>query len=254
MDIVYSGVSFVFGLILGSFYNVVGLRIPQQTFLSSSRSACPACNQTLRWYELIPVLSFILQKGKCRNCQQSISILYPLVELLTGIGFLLSYLHLGLSLDLWITFSLISLFSIVLVTDLRFMLIPNKILLCFLPVFILFRVLQPLEPWWSSITGAIAGYGLLALIIIVSRGGMGAGDMKLLGLLGIILGFPYILLAFFIATIIGLLSSMIMMLKSGFKAKQEVPFGPAIILGALITFLFGDYLVEAYLNLIWYGK
>ncbi|MGP4041702.1 prepilin peptidase [Gracilibacillus sp. D59] len=252
LDIFYSGVCFVFGLIFGSFFNVVGLRIPQHTFLSSSRSVCPACNHTLRWYEVIPVFSFLMQKGKCRHCQQSISFLYPIVELITGFGFLLSYLYLGLSLDLWIAIVLVSLFSIILVTDLRFMIIPNKILLFFLPVFILFRVLQPLEPWWSSIAGAATGYGLIALIILVSRGGMGAGDMKLLGLLGVVLGFPYIMLAFFMATLVGLLSSSVVLFKRGFKAKQEVPFGPAIVLGTIITFMFGDKLIEAYMNLIWY--
>ncbi|SFM05705.1 leader peptidase (prepilin peptidase) / N-methyltransferase [Gracilibacillus orientalis] len=250
MDILYSGLFFVLGLVLGSFYNVVGLRIPQRTFLSSSRSACPTCNHTLKWYELIPVLSFLIQKGKCRYCQQSISYLYPTVELITGIGFQLSYLYLGISLDLWITFSLISLFSILLVTDLRFMIIPNKILLFFLPIFILLRVFHPLEPWWSSITGSVAGYGIIALIIIVSRGGMGAGDMKLLGLLGVLLGFSYILLAFFIAILIGLLSSGLVLIKRGFKAKQEVPFGPTIVLGAIIALLFGDEIINAYTNLM----
>ncbi len=251
MDIYYSGLCFVFGLVLGSFYNVVGLRIPQHTFLSSSRSVCPACNHILKWYELIPVLSFLIQRGKCRQCQQSISYLYPTVELITGLSFLLSYLHLGITLDLWITFSLISLFSIILVTDLRFMIIPNKILLFFLPVFILFRICQPLEPWWSGITGAIAGYGIIALIIILSRGGMGAGDMKLFGLLGLLLGFPNILLAFFMAILIGLLSSSVILFKRGCTEKQEVAFGPAIVSGAIITFLFGDNLIGAYMNLFW---
>ncbi|WP_231710760.1 prepilin peptidase [Gracilibacillus suaedae] len=251
MILFYSVLSFIFGLVLGSFYNVVGLRIPQKIFLSSSRSVCPACNHKLRWFELIPILSYIMQKGKCRHCQRSISPLYPVVEGITAIGFLFSYLHLGLSLDLWITFSLISLFSIVLVADLCFMIIPNSIILCFLPIFMLFRVVQPLEPWWASITGAIAGYSLIALIIVVSRGGMGGGDMKLLGLLGIILGFPSILLAFFMAIVIGLFSSMFLILKNGFKANQKIPFGPAIIAGAIISFLFGDNFMEVYFNLIW---
>ncbi|MGN8645660.1 prepilin peptidase [Gracilibacillus sp. HCP3S3_G5_1] len=251
MDIIYSGIFFILGLISGSFYNVVGLRVPQKSFLSSNRSACPACNQTLKWYELIPVLSFFIQKGKCRHCQQSISYIYPTVEMITAIGFLLSYLHLGISLDLLITCSLISLFSIIFVTDLRYLLIPNNILLFFLPIFILFRAFQPLDPWWSSITGAIAGYGMIAIIIIVSKGGMGAGDMKLLALLGVLLGLPNILLTLFMATLIGLLSSILLVLMRGFKRKQEVPFGPAIVLGAILTFLAGDNLVNIYMNMIW---
>nr|WP_058307239.1 A24 family peptidase [Gracilibacillus massiliensis] len=251
MDMLIALFIFVFGLIFGSFFNVVGLRIPQNTFLSSSRSACASCQQTLHWFELIPVFSFLLQQGKCRHCQQKISLLYPIVELITGLGFMLSYLMLGLSIDFILALFLVSLLAIIIVTDYSYMLIPNKILLFFLPVFVLLRIIHPLEPWWSSIIGSAIGFGLLALIILLSKGGMGAGDMKLLGLLGIVLGFPYILLCFFIATLYGLLLSTIVLFKNGFKKKKEVPFGPAIMLGALTTFYFGENMVQAYINLFW---
>ncbi|UOQ47292.1 prepilin peptidase [Gracilibacillus caseinilyticus] len=251
MDFIYSVFFLILGLILGSFYNVVGLRVPKKTFFSTSRSICPACKYTLRWYELIPVVSFIIQKGRCRGCKQQISVLYPVVESLTGIGFLLAYLYFDISISLCITLCLISLFAIIIVSDLRYMIIPNRILLAFLPIMVVLRVLSPLDPWWSSLFGAAAGYGTVALIILISRGGMGGGDMKLLGLLGILLGFPYILLAFFLANVIGLAFSLVILAKNGWKRKQEVPFGPSIMLGAIVTYLWGGEIVLAYMQLLW---
>ncbi|UOQ86161.1 prepilin peptidase [Gracilibacillus salinarum] len=251
MDIMYSVFFFILGLILGSFYNVVGLRVPEQTFFSSSRSICPACKQTLSWYELIPVVSFVIQKGKCRNCKERISVLYPVVELLTGIGFLLAYLYYGMSISLWITLCLISLFAIIIVSDFRYMMIPNRILLAFLPIMVILRCLSPLDPWWSSLLGAVTGYGTVALIILISRGGMGGGDMKLLGLLGILLGFPYILLAFFLANVIGLAFSLAILAKNGWRRKQEVPFGPSIMIGAILTYIWGEEIVRAYMQTLW---
>lgn len=242
---------FFFGLIFGSFFNVVGLRIPKNIPFANDRSICPKCKQQLTWYENIPVISFVIQGAKCRHCQTEISYIYPAIELLTGTLFALAYAIIGLNSELFTAFLLISMLMIILVSDIKYMLIPNKVLFFFLPLFIIMRIIQPLVPWWSSILGAIIGIVLLALIIIVSRGGMGAGDMKLFGVLGVVLGTKGVLLAFFLSSMIGALLGMVLLYLKIIDRKQPVPFGPYIVVGALIAYFYGDYLLNWYFNFIY---
>src|SRR5690625_201676 len=157
---------FVFGITLGSFFNVVGLRVPKKIPFANDRSYCPSCRKQLAWYELIPVLSFFLQQGKCRNCQQNISLIYPIIELLTGLLFVLSYLRIGFELELVTALLLISMLMIIFVSDMTYMLIPNKVLLFFLPLFVIMRIIQPLEPWWSAAVGGVIAFLLVAVIIL----------------------------------------------------------------------------------------
>lgn len=241
---------FLFGITLGSFFNVVGLRVPKKMPFAYDRSFCPSCHKQLSWFELIPVFSFILQRGKCRTCQQKISLIYPIIELLTGLLFVLCYLMIGIELELIIALLLISMLMIVFVSDITYMLIPNKVLLFFLPLFMMMRVIQPLDPWWSSITGGTVAFILIALIIIVSKGGMGAGDMKLFGLLGIVLGLGKVLLTFFLASLLGALIGMILLLRKIIKRKQPIPFGPYIIVASIISYFFGDIIIEWYFSII----
>lgn len=240
---------FLLGLIFGSFYNVVGLRLPKDIPFTSDRSICPQCKAQLAWYENIPLISFIIQRAKCRHCNGGISYIYPAIELLTGILFALSFLKIGLHVELITALILVSMLMIILVSDLKYMLIPNKVLLFFLPLFILLRFIHPLDPWWSSILGAVVGIALLAFIIFVSRGGMGAGDMKLFGVLGIVLGVNKILLAFFLSCMIGALIGMVLLLLKVIGRKQPVPFGPYIVVAALITYFYGNALLYWYFNL-----
>lgn len=246
MELFYLIYFSILGVIVGSFYNVVGLRIPENNFFESQRSYCPNCRHTLSWYELIPVFSFLMQQGKCRHCKQPISPLYPFIEMVTGILFALCFYYYGLQPELLTALVFVSLLVIILVTDLTYMLIPDRILLFFLPLFILLRIFIPLDPWWSPLLGAVIGSGLLALIIIVSRGGMGGGDMKLFGVLGIILGWKSVLLAFFLSTLYGAVISGILLLFHLIERKKPVPFGPYIVLGALTAYFFGDYLIDWY--------
>src|SRR5699024_3636428 len=127
---------FLLGLTFGSFFNVVGLRLPKNEPFGNERSYCPACKKQLAAVELIPVFSYIVQKGKCRNCQKSISFMYPAIELLTGILFMHSYIYFGLEWELITALLLMSMLMILLVTDILYMLIPNKVLLFFLPLFV----------------------------------------------------------------------------------------------------------------------
>ena len=238
----------ILGLVFGSFFNVVGLRLPKNIPFANDRSICPQCNHTLSWYELIPVLSYFIQLGKCQHCKTTISPIYPIGELVTGVFFTFSYVKLGLQPELITALLLVSMLMIIFVADIKYMLIPNKVLLFFLPLLIVMRLVQPLDPWFSPITGAIAGLIITAIIILFSKGGMGTGDMKLFGVLGIVLGLKGILLVFFLSTIIGAIVGSLLLLFKIIDRKQPIPFGPYIVVGALISYFWGNAIIDWYIK------
>lgn len=249
MEIAYYSLFFILGTIFGSFFNVVGLRAPQGKSFTTDRSYCPNCQKQLTWSELIPILSYLFQAGKCRGCRKTIGKLYPTIELLTGLFFALSYWRFGLTLELVLALVVVSLAIIIIVTDYTYSLIPNKILLFFLPIIVIARIVLPLDPWWSPIVGSLTGFGLLFLIIIVSRGGMGAGDMKYFAVLGIVFGFPNILLVFFLSTLYGAVINLVLLAFKKVTRKSKVPFGPYISIAALTVLFFGEQIISWYLSL-----
>lgn len=237
---------FLFGVLFGSFFNVVGLRLPKKEPFVSNRSICPACKRTLSWYELIPLLSILFLQGKCKGCHKEISPFYPIIEFITGLLFAFSFAHIGFHVELITALLTISMLMIVLVSDLTYMVIPNQVLLFFLPLFIVMRMMQPLQPWWSAIGGAIIGFTLIALIIFVSQGGMGGGDMKLLGVLGIILGTKKIVLTFIIACSLGAIIGLVLLAVNVIDRKQPIPFGPYIVAATLLVYFYGEQLIQSY--------
>lgn len=250
MQILLLSIMFIIGTIFGSFFNVVGLRVPKKMQFSTGRSFCPTCKKTLSYYELIPVLSYLIQGGKCRHCKTNISFVYPLIEVITGILYAFSYYKFGFSIEFITALLLMSMLMILTVTDINYMLIPNKILLFFLPLFIVMRIINPLNPWYSSITGSIVIIILLAVIIIISNGGMGAGDMKLFGVLGIVLGLFNVLLTFFIASLVGAVVGGILIGFKIIERRQPIPFGPYIVIATIVTYFYGDDIINTYLDLL----
>lgn len=248
MDIYLLILSFILGITLGSFFNVVALRLPKGEIITTDRSRCTHCGEQLRWFELIPLISYLIQKGSCRYCKQKLSAQYIFAELFTGLLFAYSYLQIGLDPELILALLLISLLIIITVTDFRYMLIPNQILFFFFPLFITLRIILPLDPWYNAILGSIVGFILIALIILASRGGMGAGDMKLFAVIGVVLGLGKTLLTLFIASVIGLNTGFILILAGRLKRKQAIPFGPYIAVAALLSYYFGDEMIEIYLE------
>lgn len=246
MESIFISLFFLLGLIFGSFFNVVGLRLPKNQTFTNDHSMCPSCKRRLSWMELIPVLSFIMQGGRCRHCKRRISFIYPTVELMTGALFAVSFVKIGLELELITALLLVSMLMVILISDIKYMIIPNKVLLFFLPLFIILRFLNPLEPWWSSLLGSFLAFAIIAIIILASRGGMGAGDMKLFGVLGVVLGLKQILLAFFLSCVIGAIIGMILLASKLIDRKQPVPFGPYIIVASLITYFYGDTIIMWY--------
>ncbi|MFJ5715534.1 prepilin peptidase [Neobacillus sp. NPDC093127] len=242
-----------YGLFFGSFYNVVGLRVPLKKSIIAPRSACPTCGHQLTPLELIPVVSYMFQRGKCRGCKSRISPIYPIMELLTGILFVTSSYVVGWSGELVVALTLVSMFMIIVVSDIHYMLIPDKILIWFAGIFLLERFVWPLNPWWDSLIGAVTGFTLLLLIAIVSKGGMGGGDVKLYGLLGFVLGFKLVLLSFFLSTLYGAVLGGLAQLFRIVKKRQPIPFGPFIAAGTLSAYYWGPELIDLYLRFLNHG-
>ncbi|MBV7505991.1 prepilin peptidase [Bacillus sp. sid0103] len=241
---------FIYGLLLGSFFNVVGLRVPLKKSIVTPRSACPTCGHQLTPFELIPVLSYMLQKGKCRGCQSRISPIYPIFELLTGAMFAAAPYFVGWSGELVVSLTLISMFMIIIVSDIHYMIIPDKILIWFAGIFLLERIIMPLDPWWNCILGAVTGFILLLIIAIVSKGGMGFGDVKLYALLGFVLGFKLVLLSFFLSTLFGAVIGGLALLFRIVKKREPIPFGPFIATGTLTAYFWGSELIDLYLQIL----
>lgn len=241
---------FFYGMTLGSFYNVVGLRTPLNKSIIKPRSHCSKCEHILTPIELIPVLSYVLLKGKCRHCQVSISSLYPTMEVITGILFMVGPLIMGWTYELIIAWTLISLCTIIIVSDLTYMIIPDKVLIVFAVIFVIERFVFPLDPWWDSMLGAVTGFILLLLITLISKGGMGGGDIKLFAVLGLLLGIKVVLLAFFLSTFLGALIGMIGILFGKLEKKKPIPFGPFICVGTLLAYFFGEQIIKWYFYLI----
>ncbi|WP_069366599.1 prepilin peptidase [Salisediminibacterium beveridgei] len=249
VSVVYLGTA---GTVLGSFYNVVGLRVPEGIpFTGKERSRCPSCGHTLSAIELVPVLSWVFQRGRCRHCQGWISLKYPLVELSTGLLFVLSFIVFGWSLELIVALLFVSMLTIITVSDLATMLIPDKILIAFgVPVLFLRLFVAPLDPWWLAIVGAMTGFGILLLLAIASKGGMGGGDIKLYFVIGLVLGPAATVLSLFLAAFVGLIFGLPARLSGKSKRGTPIPFGPFIALGAVIAYFYGTELINWYTSFL----
>ena len=244
---------FLYSLLLGSFFNVVGLRVPAGESIVFPRSRCPRCKRTLAARELIPVVSYMVQGGKCRGCGEKISPLYPFIELSTALLFTISPLLMGWSKELLVSWTLISLLMIIVVSDIRYMIIPDKVLLAFAFLFLIERLFIPFIPWRDALIGAAAGFSLLFLIAVISKGGMGGGDIKLFALLGFVLGWKTVLLAFFFSTFYGTIIGLAGMALGKVRRREPMPFAPAIALGALTAHFFGYDIIQWYKGFIFFS-
>ncbi|RED61702.1 type 4 prepilin peptidase 1 [Cohnella lupini] len=237
------------GMAFGSFFNVVAIRIPSGLSVVRPPSQCPECGMRLKSRDLIPVFSYLFTLGKCRGCHSRVSPVYPLGESVTGILFAWAYLNFGLTWELHIALTLISLCVIVTITDLRYRIIPNRILLFFVPIVVVLQsIISPTTLGYHAL-GAISGGGILLLIALISKGGMGMGDVKLLALLGFIVGFPNVILVLIVGCFIGTLIGGALIVTGVTKRNQPIPFGPFLALGALIAYGYGSDIIQQYLSI-----
>jgi leader peptidase (prepilin peptidase) / N-methyltransferase len=250
MGVLLHSYLFLIGLALGSFFNVVGLRVPIKRSIVAPRSSCPTCERELSPYELVPVFSYLFQRGKCRGCSTSISPIYACVEIVTALLFTTAPILVGWSKELMISYGLISLLVIIFVSDITYMLIPNRILLFFAAYFGLGRIVVPMDPWYSPLIGAVGGFLLLLLIAVISHGGMGGGDIKLFAVLGVVFGYQELILVFFFSTLFGTIIGITGLLIGKVKRKQHIPFGPSVALAALITYFYGEQLLQWYFDFL----
>ena len=162
MEIYYSTIVFIYGLMLGSFYNVIGYRIPNNLSIIRPGSFCPKCNHKLKWYELIPVLSFLIQKGKCRKCGSKISLFYPFIELSTGILFLISYLIFGFSFEFAIALIASSFLVIVMVSDINYLIIPDEVTIFFCVASLVTQFI--FKGWELAVSSIMFGFVLFGIL------------------------------------------------------------------------------------------
>ncbi len=239
---------FLLGLLIGSFLNVCIARIPANKSIVFPASHCPGCGRKLKIMELVPVISFLLQGGKCRGCGGKVSWRYPVVELLTGVLFVILYARFyGVEFALYAGFFV--LLIVVFFIDLEHQIIPNRLVLILLGYVLVWQIYRPVVPWGEALLGGLLGGCFFLTLSLVSRGGMGGGDIKLVAVLGLLFGWRYILPLMFLAFIIGGLVGAMLLATGKKKRKEGVPFGPFLVVAALTVALWGEPMMLWYLRL-----
>ena len=241
-------VIFLYGIVIGSFLNVCIYRIPNKENIVTTRSHCMSCGHQLKWFELLPLISFVVQKGKCRECGAKLSVQYPLIEGLNGVLYVITFYINGLTIDSLLYCLLISALLALSVIDERTHEIPIGFNIFILCLGIIMTVLH-YDDWLSHVIGFFAVSVFIEIIIIVTRGrGMGGGDMKLMATAGLMLGWKEIILAFILGCILGAIIHVLRMKVKG--AERVLAFGPYLSLGILISVWFGAPLITWYLGLL----
>ncbi|MBN2645146.1 MAG: prepilin peptidase [Desulfuromonadaceae bacterium] len=251
--IVYALV-FVFGTLVGSFLNVCIYRLPLGRSIVRPGSHCFECGNTLRWYHNIPLLSFILLRGRCGFCGAPFSWRYPLVELLNGVLYLAVFHYAGFTVASLVLFLFLSSLLVITFIDLDHQIIPDVISLPGIAVGILCSFFIPWLTWQDSVLGVVAGGGSLLLIamgyaFLTKKEGMGGGDIKLLAMIGAFLGWRAVLPVVFLSSLLGTLIGVPLMLAKGKDGKLAIPFGPFLSLAAVIYLFWGPSLLRWYLSL-----
>lgn len=238
------------GLLFGSFFNVVAIRLLKQESVVHPPSHCVHCKHRLGPLDLVPMLSYLLLRGRCRYCQVRISPAYAIGEFTTALLFASAAWWIGYDPELIPGLLLASILVIIVQTDLRAMIIPNKVVYFGMASAIVVRLfLHPL-PWWDYVLAFLVGGGLFYALAVATKGGMGGGDIKLFAFVGILLGLKLTLLTIFLSSLTGTLYGIILMLLGRYKRKQAIPFGPFIAVGAWISYLWGDFLLSWYLGFL----
>ncbi len=234
-------VLFILGLALGSFYNVLIYRLPRNISVVFPPSHCPECKKPIRWYDNIPVLSYILLRGRCRDCGARISIQYPLVELTSGLLAVLSYHRWGASYEALFMYIFFSALLVLSLIDLRFFIIPDIVTLPGIGLGLLSSLLREDITLLGSLLGALTGLLIslgIYLYYVKFRGmeGLGFGDVKLLSMIGAFTGIFGVLSALFIGSLAGLLFALPYLLRSK-NLQFAIPFGPFLSLGCFLGVL-----------------
>jgi len=244
---------FILGLIVGSFSNVCIYRIPKNESIIFPASHCPKCHSPIKPVDNIPLLSYILLKGRCRNCKSKISIQYPIVEFLTGLIYLIFYLIYGLSIQTLIYIILSSALIIIAFIDLNEEIVPDVVSLPGIVIGFIVSFFVPYISFINSGLGVIVGGGIILIIgmagsVIFKKEAMGGGDVKLAAMIGAFLGWRFIIISLFLGFFLGALAGIILILSKIKSREDAVPFGPFIVLGSFITLLWGEQIISWYIG------
>lgn len=238
MDVFVVFLLFIFGLVFGSFYNVVVYRLPRKLSLVRPGSRCPHCSHELTPNELIPVVSFVVQRARCKKCGKRIAWRYPLVELLTGFGFASLGWYSSSMTELLPGLVFFSLLLVLALIDLEHKLLPNTLTLPGTALGLLFAIFGWTIPFWQSVLGAVVGFAVILVIALISRGGMGMGDVKMMALIGAFLGWKSVFYVLFGASLLGSVSGILYLYITKQDRKTQIPFGPFLSVSALVVYLF----------------
>ncbi|MBN1353249.1 MAG: prepilin peptidase [Candidatus Omnitrophica bacterium] len=244
---------FILGAVAGSFMNVCIYRLPKGESIITPRSHCPLCGTAIKWYDNVPVLSFLVLRGKCRACKKRISARYIIVETISGFISVFLFIRFGLTPDFFIFWYLSCMLIICSFIDLEIREIPDAITLSGMPIGLFLAALYPplldktdhLGSFLDSFIGIIAGGGSIYLMgflgeFIFKREAMGGGDVKLLAMIGAFIGWKLVILAFFLAPIFGSIAGIVLKIRRG---EDIIPYGPHLSLAALVAVFWGREIV-----------
>lgn len=253
---------FILGTILGSFFNVCIHRLPREESVVLPSSRCPACGKPIFWYDNIPIVSFVLLRGRCRNCKVRISFRYLSVEALTGFFYLWIWFHFGFTIQALTAAILFSLLLIVTAVDIEHQIIPDEVSLGGLGAGLVLSALAPSlhheQIWWKglleAVIGLAAGGGLIYVTgvlgnLVFRKESMGGGDVKLLAMLGTFLGWQKVFMVFFLAPVMALPLGLFLKLV---RKKEVIAFGPFLSLAGWLVFLWGDEMIHWYWSRLLY--
>ena len=249
MEIYYHIMFFIVGTIFGSFYNVVGTRIPNNLSIIKPGSHCEYCNHELSWYEIIPIFSYIFLKGKCKSCHHKLSIFYPFTEIATGLLFLVSFHSFGFSLDLLTSLTLVSTFIIIIVSDINYLIIPDRfiiipsILIIIIDLFNIGLLNTIIQIGYGTL-----GFTLMYLVMLLGnklfkKESLGGADIKLMFLIGLVLDPMLTIIVLFLASFIALIPSIYLLYKN---KEHIVPYGPFLMIGLLIVYFTKLNIIEIF--------
>jgi leader peptidase (prepilin peptidase)/N-methyltransferase len=245
--------AFIFGAVIGSFLNVCIFRIPAKTSIIKPPSQCPHCHHPIRFYDNIPIISFIVLRSKCRDCGGKISWRYPLVELITAVLSLLLFLKFGLTLIFLTFFIFTAVLIVITFIDLDQQIIPDVLTLPGIPIFFLLAIFVVKIPWLEALIGLLIGGGVLFAIafvyeLLTKREGMGGGDIKLLAMIGGFLGWKSLIFILLFSSFSGAIVGITAMIIKKQDMKYAVPFGPFLSAAAVAYLFWGDAFMHV---LIW---
>jgi leader peptidase (prepilin peptidase) / N-methyltransferase len=241
-------ISSALGHVIGSFLNVVIYRVPRHESLVRPGSHCPSCGVAIRWYHNLPLVSWLALRGHCHDCGARISPRYPLVEGITAIAFALAFARFGVAWPLLLAWFFIAVMVAVAFIDYDHMIIPTRIVLPAALVGLLAAIALDPQKWWLYLAGAAGAAGFLFVLALVWPGAMGGGDIRMALLMGAVLG-KYVLVAMFLAFLLGGIAGLFLLATKKRGRKDRVPFGPYLAVGSVLTVLAGHVMLTGYLNL-----